>query len=390
MINAQLGVNVRMRVGVHVGWVVTGVVGRTRPRFHIYGPTVLTAEKMEQTGQEGRIHCSPEAQAAYSSSEFEFHPAASKDISLPGVLVPSTATTAQPVAIKDSKLISRPDGNITFPLSTDTVNSTGNSVAAFIDGTVLVNREGSILPPSAPSDSSSTHDAGSSNPRLCRNGSSLSHSVKQSKKILLYPDVESSGMSPTYHERSPLSGCAVSKRISPLLSNGDSLTRAIVDENAASDASFGRVTGLDATGFSVGPSLSRISSYRSLRAVPPPRPATNLSERVAGDGHGLASTGVPLRGANSAVRAFFAELPAGQTPLSSVRLPNMIGTDATPPNTNRIFYSQADVAIPTRSPIANAACGSTSAVVVPLQKSEVSVDTARRLSNEFEVAASYD
>jgi len=71
-VNAQLGVNVRMRVGVHVGWVVTGVVGRTRPRFHVYGPAVLTAEKMEQSGQEGHIHCSPEAAAAYSASEFGF------------------------------------------------------------------------------------------------------------------------------------------------------------------------------------------------------------------------------------------------------------------------------------------------------------------------------
>jgi hypothetical protein len=66
-------------------WVVTGVVGRTRPRFHIYGPAVLTAEKMEQTGSEGRIHCSPEAEAAYSASEFGFLPAVSPRIPVPSV-----------------------------------------------------------------------------------------------------------------------------------------------------------------------------------------------------------------------------------------------------------------------------------------------------------------
>lgn len=85
-VNAHVGVNVRMRVGVHVGEVVTGVVGRTRPRFHVYGPAVLTAERMEQSGQEGRIHCSPEAEAAYFASEFGF----------------AAATTASPAAAQPS------------------------------------------------------------------------------------------------------------------------------------------------------------------------------------------------------------------------------------------------------------------------------------------------
>ena len=70
IINAECGTRVRMRVGVHVGSVVTGVVGRTRPRFHVYGPAVLTAERMEHTGREGEVHCSADAQAAYVASTF--------------------------------------------------------------------------------------------------------------------------------------------------------------------------------------------------------------------------------------------------------------------------------------------------------------------------------
>jgi len=50
--------SVQMRIGVHSGPVVAGVVGRKGPRFHCFGPTVVYAEKMESHGEPGRVHIS--------------------------------------------------------------------------------------------------------------------------------------------------------------------------------------------------------------------------------------------------------------------------------------------------------------------------------------------
>ena len=63
-----------MRVGIHCGSVVTGVVGSLRPRFHVFGMSMVKAEKMEATGERGKVHCSPEARDAYFSSAFDFQP----------------------------------------------------------------------------------------------------------------------------------------------------------------------------------------------------------------------------------------------------------------------------------------------------------------------------
>ncbi|RYG42621.1 hypothetical protein EON68_01605, partial [archaeon] len=71
-INAEQGTDVRMRTGVHCGWVVTAMVGQVRPRFHIFGPDVLQAEEMEHTGEKGRIHVSARVRRVLESSAFQF------------------------------------------------------------------------------------------------------------------------------------------------------------------------------------------------------------------------------------------------------------------------------------------------------------------------------
>ena len=48
----------RMRIGMHEGRVIAGVVGLKVPRFHLFGESVTVASLMEQTGAPGRIHCS--------------------------------------------------------------------------------------------------------------------------------------------------------------------------------------------------------------------------------------------------------------------------------------------------------------------------------------------
>ncbi|KAF5837935.1 hypothetical protein DUNSADRAFT_3656 [Dunaliella salina] len=60
---------VRVRVGLHTGDVVSGLIGSKLPKFSIFGDAMNTASRMESTGVPGRIHVSETTQKLLSTTE---------------------------------------------------------------------------------------------------------------------------------------------------------------------------------------------------------------------------------------------------------------------------------------------------------------------------------
>ena len=51
------GTPISVRVGVHTGHVLSGVVGRIKPQFSLFGDTVNTTARLQSTGERLKVRC---------------------------------------------------------------------------------------------------------------------------------------------------------------------------------------------------------------------------------------------------------------------------------------------------------------------------------------------
>ena len=58
----------QIRVGIHTGPVIAGLIGRTRSVYDVWGATVNLASRLESSGQAGKIHISDETRRSLGDS----------------------------------------------------------------------------------------------------------------------------------------------------------------------------------------------------------------------------------------------------------------------------------------------------------------------------------
>lgn len=74
MVSQAENSNMKIKIGIHTGRVIAGVIGFHKPQFSLIGDTVNTTSRVCSTGEDGRITISNEAYQKVKASELFFDP----------------------------------------------------------------------------------------------------------------------------------------------------------------------------------------------------------------------------------------------------------------------------------------------------------------------------
>ncbi|MBS1538918.1 MAG: tetratricopeptide repeat protein [Bacteroidetes bacterium] len=77
---------IEIRIGIHTGEVVAGVIGRKKFAYDLWGDAVNTASRMESHSVPGKIHVSEDFKEAVNESSFTFIPRGEIDIKGKGIM----------------------------------------------------------------------------------------------------------------------------------------------------------------------------------------------------------------------------------------------------------------------------------------------------------------
>lgn len=73
-VRRESGVDVNMRIGVHSGNIISGILGTNKLQFDVWSRDVVIANKMEQTGKPGKVHVTQQTLDLVDATEYDCVP----------------------------------------------------------------------------------------------------------------------------------------------------------------------------------------------------------------------------------------------------------------------------------------------------------------------------